>query len=472
MSYVRALLSTLGAIEGRARRLAHFRHFHAEREPLFLLCWRPGGEDGRAAALAFAHGRREMKTIVAGDARNWGLQAEMLQEFALEFNPWFERFALIRVTHGRNRQGEEKHIAHSTPQIVIANTGTRNFIRRLAQFTKTLPEILRTPELDRLAQHLDFLFEMSGSPGQNFLLVMSEVLSFHYCIPLTSAEKQSLSACEATIGHKCSHYAKDLAKAEEIYFGPLPAASEEREIYQLVREFNAKRCGAIERPLVKPLLRDLEREYSLLSGQAMEILRASFYREAAIAEAASTQSRRLEDRRRYTLYLDWMANNSRSRSLVPNPWHAFRWMRRMEEDAAVFAAQSACDDPGLMTEHLSAGSALSGMVVKSDSQHTESGRARKTVRPLMTIRIEAFDPPPSPGQEFWLSSHPRGKPWEVSEVKTLASGQREVTLKLTTAGRTMTFPIANSRATFVSFSAERGVWMQMPKTRPRAFGGK
>jgi hypothetical protein len=44
----------------------------------------------------------------------------------------------------------------------------------------TLPETLRAPELDRLAQHLDFLFEMSCSPGQSLLLVMSEALSFHY----------------------------------------------------------------------------------------------------------------------------------------------------------------------------------------------------------------------------------------------------------------------------------------------------
>src|SRR5438270_12447512 len=102
MSYVRALLSTLGAIEGRARRLCHFRHIHAERAPLFLVCWRPGGEDGRAAALSFAHGRRELRTIVAGDPRNWRLQAEMLQEFALELNAWFERFASIRVPDGRN----------------------------------------------------------------------------------------------------------------------------------------------------------------------------------------------------------------------------------------------------------------------------------------------------------------------------------------------------------------------------------
>jgi hypothetical protein len=471
MSYVRALLSTLGAIEGRARRLAHFRHFHAEREPLFLVCWRPGGEDGRAAALAFAHGRREMKTIVAGDPRNWRLQAEMLQEFALEFNSWFERFASIRVTDGRNRQGEERRVAHAAPQIVIANDGTRSFIQRLAQFIKTLPETLRTPELERLAQHLEFLFEMSGSPGQSFLVVMTEVLSFHYAIPLTSAERQSLSACAATISHARSHYEEALTEAEEIHFGPLPGAHLEREIYQLVSEFNAKRGDALERSLVKPLLRDLEREYKLLSGTAMDVLRESFYREAVIAEAASTQRRRMEDRRRYTLYVDWMVTNNKRRSLAPNPWRAFRWIRRMEEDASVFAAESACDDAGLMTEHLSAGSAMRGTVVKSDAQHSEPGRARKTVRPLLKLRIEADTPPPSPGQEFWLSSHPRGKAWEVREVKIPTSGQREVTLVLTTAGRNITLPAAGVRVTFVSFSAARGVRVQLPKTRPRAFGG-
>lgn len=471
MSYVRALLSTLGTIEGRARRLARLRHFHAEREPLFLTCWRPGGEDGRAAALSFAHGQREMKTIVAGDPRNWRLQAEMLQEFALEFNSWFERFASIRVTDGRNRVGEERLVAHAAPQILIANSGTRSFIQRLAQFIKTLPEKLRTPELKRLAQHLEFLFEMSGSPGQSFLLVMTEVLGFHYSIPLTSAERQSLSACVATISHTRSHYAEALSEAEAVHFGPLPAAQEEREIYQLVREFNAKRGGTHERSFVKPLLRDLEREYKLLSEPAMKVLRESFYREATIVEAASTHRRRLEDRRRYTLYIDWATTSDKRRSLAPNPWRAFRWMRRMEEDAAVFAAESACDDSGLMTEHLSAGSALCGTVVKADSQHTEPGHARKTVRPFVTLQIEADATPPSPGQEFWLSSHPRGKSWEVREVNSSASGQRQVTLVLTTAGRNITFPLTGARVIFVSFSAERGVWMQLPKTLPRAFGG-
>ena len=394
----------------------------------------------------------------------------MLHEFALEFNPWFERFASLRVLDGHTRQGEEKRVAHAAPQVVVANTGTQNFIHRLSQFMKVLPPALRTPELDRLSQHFDFLFEMSGSPGQSLLLVMTEVLNFHYSIPLTSAERQSLSASEATISHTKGHYAEALKEAEEIYFGPLPAAQGEKKIYELVSEFNTMRCGTTDRSLLKPLLNDLEREYRLLSSKAFEILRGSYYREVTIAEAPSTQGRRLEDRRRYTMYLDWAAGGRR-RPLAPGPWHAFRWIRRMEEDAAVFGAESVCDDPGLMTEHLVAGSAVRGFVVQSDPNHTEPGRARVVVRPLVTIRIGGDVSPPPPGQEFWLSNHPRGKPWEVTGVKALASGDRDVTLRLTTAGRTLTIPAAGDCTYFVAFSADRGPWMQLPKARPHAFGG-
>lgn len=470
MSYVRALLSTLGATEGLARRLALYRHFHAEREPLFLLCWRPGGEDGRAAALTFAFGKKEPKTVVAGDPRNWGLQAQMLHEFALTFNPWFERFTSIRLLDGHNRQGEERRVAHAAPQIVIANTGTMNFLHRLSQFMKVLSPSLRTPELERLSQHLAFLFEMSGSPGQSLLLVMTEVLNFHYAIPLTSAERQSLSACSATISHARDHYAEALEEAEDVLFGPLPTAQEEKKIFGLVREFNLKRAGTNERALVKSLLRDLERAYSLLSAKAMEILRECYYREAATAAPPSTQSRHTEDRRRYTAYIDWAARGQRG-TLAPGPWHAFRWMRRMEEDAAVFAAESACDDPGLMAEHLLAGSAFQGVVTRSDPHNTEQGRSRALVRPLIIVTIYGDAPAPPPGQRFWHSSHPRGKPWEVLKVQTLASSEREVTLRLTTAGRTLAFPATGEVVCFVSFSADRGPWMQLPKARPKAFGG-
>jgi hypothetical protein len=318
VSYVKALLATMGAAEGRARRLARFRHFHAEREPLFLLCWRPGGEDGRAAAVTFAIGRRPARTIVAGDPRNWELQAHMLHEFALSFNSWFDRFASLREPCGRTRQGEERLVAHAAPQVIVANTATKKFLGRLAQFVKVLPPALRTPELDRLSLHLDFLHELSGSRGQSLLVVMTETLDFHYAIPLTAAERQSLSAADATIAHGAAHYFEALAEAEEIQFGPLPSAAWEKGLFELVRKFNAARGKVTDRALVVPLLDPVEREYRSLSEPSLEILRRGYYREAGFQAAPFLHSRRLEDRRRYTLYVDW-ASGGRGRGLAPSP---------------------------------------------------------------------------------------------------------------------------------------------------------
>lgn len=470
MSYVKALLAMLGAAEGRARRLALFRHFHAEREPLFLLCWRPGGEDGRAAAVTYALGRGPARTVVAGDPRNWELQAHMLHEFALAFNPWFDRFAALRVPCRRTKQGEERLVVHAAPQVVVANTATKKFLGQLAQFVKVLPPSLRTPELDRLALHLAFLHELSGSKGQSLLVVMTQALDFHYAIPLMAPERQSLSVADVTVCHDRSHYIEALVNAEETQFGPLPATGWEKEVFEVVRQFNAARGKATDRASVTPFLDPIESEYRSLSAPALEILRESYYREASYTAAPSVQGRRLEDRRRYTLHVDWAAGG-RQRGLAPTPWHAFRWMRRMEEDAAVFDAESACDDPALMAEHLVAGGAFRGRVISSDPHHTEPGRARRVVRPLVTLRLDEDCTPPPPGQEFWLSTHPHGKPWVVAEVRPLPAGGRFVMLRLTTEGRKLSIPAAGECACFVSFSADRGPWMQLPKSRPRAFGG-
>jgi hypothetical protein len=124
-----------------------------------------------------------------------------------------------------------------------------------------------------------------------------------------------------------------------------------------------------------------------------------------------------------------------------------------------------------MVEHLVAGDAFRGQVVISDPQHTEQGRARRVVRPLVTVRLDEDCAPPPPGQEFWLSTHPYGKPWVVTDVRPLPERGRSVTLMLTTEGRKLSVPAVGECACFVSFSADRGPWMQLPKSRPKAFGG-
>ena len=144
----------------------------------------------------------------------------------------------------------------------------------------------------------------------------------------------------------------------------------------------------------------------------------------------------------------------------------------MEEDAAVFAAESACDDEGLMTEHLLSGNAVRGEVIASDPRRVVPGRVRPVVRPLVVVRLERDCATPPPGQEFWLSTHPRGKHWEVTDVRAHAPGLCDVTLALTTEGRTLDIPSKGERACFVSFSADRGPWMQLPQARPKAFGRK
>lgn len=465
MSYYRALMAILGAAEGRARRLAYYRHFHAEREPIFLLFWRPGGEEGRIAAVSWAVGRRPMQIMVAGDARNWDLQAGLLHEFAVSFNPLFESPASVRLPDGESRM-----TSSSAPQFVVPNTTTVTFMHRAAQFAKTLPPALRTPEIERMSQHLDFLYEMNGSPGQSLLLVMTEILNFHNAIPLTSPERQSLAAAEATISHTEIHYSEALTEEERLLFGPLPATADERAIYNKVRDFNLKRVGATDRAMIAPLLKEIEKDYRDLSDESFELLRKSYYREAGYSEAPSVASRWLEDRRRYTWQVD-RVDEGRYFGLEPSPGHAFRWMRRMEGDGDVFAAQSACDDPGLIAEHLASGNAVKGVVVLSDLNHFERPNVRSVRRPRITIKVDAHTLLPPPGQEFWLSAHPQGPAWAVESTDAPRSGARVITFKLTTSGKTIPIPSPGDKACFITFSANRGPLMPLPKRKPHAFQG-
>src|SRR5262249_52145570 len=191
-----------------------YRHRHIARRPLALVLWQLGAEPFTAAAVAWGLRPADRNLVVPGEPRDRELAFRALAEVGRAFNRWFEA-------------GHDE----MAPQVVLLNRGNLRLLGRLGRRLAYLPTDgarPADPELVRFGWHLKFLSDHARFPGQQLVLVLSDLLTSHWITELSELEAQNLAALDAAVdppGGKSAHTAAFVAEQTEI--GPAPTAKDD-----------------------------------------------------------------------------------------------------------------------------------------------------------------------------------------------------------------------------------------------------
>jgi hypothetical protein len=438
---------------GRGLRTSLFRHRRLADRPLVVIPWQLGAEPFAAAAIGCGDRPDRLTLAVAGEPRNRDLAFAALLKFARWFNPAFE------AHFGRVGSG---------PQILVANRGVVDLLRRLGRRLAFLPTDgphAAAPDLVRLGRHLLFLWLHAAVPGQQLLVALTDLLDAHWATALSEVERQSLAALDAYIEPPAGvHGCAAAAQAEDLAVGPVPPGDADKDLAPLVEEFNRARASRTDAAAVAPLLPPIEAHYLPMTQAAWELLWRCRGRELRYPEAASVGRRWQEDCEAYQRHLDWLAKSGLRRTRQ-SPRQAAMTLRNLEEAQRLVVAEEACDDPLRMAPYILENKAVRGRVVHVNATHTEPGARRAVKRPLVTLA--SAEPCLMPaGKELWWAGQPAGREFVVESVAAEPGGGSRVTLKLMTSSSTTGLPAVGSIACFSVHSTAPRWLAGLPATDP------
>lgn len=446
MTQLDAVLAARASRDGRGYRTASLRHRYLGDHLLAIVLWQLGAEPFNAAAIGFGTSPDDRHLVVTGEPRNRDLAFDALLRFARWFNPRFEGPGSIRDVVGEGDLARTR--ARNAPQVLVANQASVEMLARLGRRLAYLPldgRYRADPQLVRLGQHLLFLHQHAARPGQQLVVVLTDVLGSHWATPQSSLERQSLAALDAFIDPPSNvHGFYAAAEAERYPVGPLPEGDDDADLDPLVRAFNNARGESTDQSVVKSLLGPIVAHYRPRVARTWSLLWRCLQREQTWPEAPSASRRWDEDRDAYTWHLDWQALNGRRRTRQ-TPRQAATTLRRLEAARECLLAEEAIDDPMRMIPYLLDHKAVEGQVVRVDLTHREIANVRLVSRPLLAL----ISPDPClipPGRLLWWTGHPHGPPWVVHQVQSVSGGSL-VVIKLTTSRQAL-LPTVGDTACF------------------------
>lgn len=457
MNHVDAAFTARAFVAGRAIRSSTVRHRRLRPNPMAIVLWQLGAEPFSAAAIRWGDSHRSNHIAVAGEPRNRDLAFAALLEFARWFNPRFEIHATDRETFTRGDYTFT--VARTAPQIIVANSGTVEFLGRLGRRLAYLPtDGPRAADLElvRLGRHLLFLWSHYSTPGQQLLVSLTDLMNVHWASPQSDVERQSLPALDAFIDPPADLSGFDAAASAEMFpVGPVPDGDDDERLMPLVERFNSARDKRTDPAVVRPLLGPITDHYRPLLRRAWDLLWRSHEREAQYPEARSVPRRWDVDRDTYTRHIDWLARNGLRRTRQ-TPRQAAMTLRNLEEAGRLVEAEEACDDPLRMAAYVLTNKAVRGTVIAVDPSHKEAGPKRMVTRPLVTLRSP--DPSMIPiGRELWWTGQPAGREFIVDDMITGPGGGSDVVLKLMTSSGGTALPSLGDLTCF-SIHTTKGEW--------------
>lgn len=457
MSYVEALLVAEARKQGRGVRSALVRHRGLTRRPLGLLFWQLGAEPFTAAAVAWGFGPKDCQVVVPGEPRDRELAFRELTKVAHAFNAWFE---------GPRDEA---------PQIVLANRGNLTLMGRLGRRLAFLPtdgDDPADPELVRFGRHLLFLAKRARFPGQQLVIVLTELMSSHWITELSKLEAQNLPALEAAIappkgktGHAAAFDVEN--DPERIEVGPLPGAKDDTKVGALLTVFNQQRSASGERStdeaVVGPLRRPIEQHYRRLVARGWPLLWRCLERERGFAEARSVPVRWEKDIEALDRHIEWIQKTGgRVRTRQTSAQAAYT-LHGYEDAQKQLEAAEALDDRLRMLPYLESNQALGGRVVAVDLEHREQGTRNRVKRQRVTIETEDRCTIVV-GKELYWTETPNAAPYEIESVEPIARGSR-VVLKHTT-GRAPKYPEDGVDVIFSIHHGPEGFMLMLPRAVP------
>lgn len=415
MSYLKAVLIAEARAAGRGVRTALVRHRRIVPKPLGMVLWQLGAEPFTVGALAWGFGPKDRTMVVPGEPRDRDLAFRALTEVAHAFNKWFEG------GHG------------GAPQLILPNAGMLTLLGRLGRRLAWLPtdgDRPADPALVRFGRHVRFLADHSQFPGQQLVLVLTELLQTHWATELSDVESQNLAALDAAIepppgmtGHEAA------AKAELQGIGPVPT-DEDKALAPLVQEFNKVRARRTEEAVVGQLRRPIVAHYEgLVFRRGWPLLWKCLERERNLPEAPSVERRWVGDMEALGRHLDWMGKTGGRRRVRQTAAQAASTLQHWEDAQRLLLAEEVIDDGLRLLPELLANRALMGRVVQVDLDHKERAAKSVVARPLVTIEVPDRCMVPD-GKELYWTGSPKAKQYTVVGVEKIPKTDKwRVTLR-------------------------------------------
>ncbi len=465
MSHLDALMTAEAVESGRGQRTSLLCHRRLAREPLVLVLWQLGAEPFSAAAIGWGTSEADFHSAVAGDPRNRTLSFAALLQLAQDFDVWFEAPSSRRETIKRGKRDVE--VATTAPQVVVANGATLALLGRLGRRLAYLPtdgDDPADPALVRLGRHLQFLHNHAHVPGQQLVVVMTELMTGNWATGQSNVERQSLNALDAYIDPPEGMRGFDAAViAEELSVGPLPRGEDDEKLEPLVQKFNDVRGGETSPAIVGPLLGLIAVHYAPLLQRAWQVVWRCFRREAAFEEAPSCERRWFEDCRAYSSHMDWVELTGGRRRTRKTARQAVRFLHDLESAQERLVSEEALDDPLRMIPYLLDGKAIRGTVLHVDRDHMELATKRNVRRPLVAIACD--EPCRMPvGKTLYWTGDPSGPEWRIHAVQNASDGST-VTVKLMTSSP-HPIPPPGEAASFSILNTKAPYWRLMPQEDP------
>lgn len=188
------------------------------------------GEDATIHAVALSGvGRAEPRRILAvADPR----QREAMDEMFGMLDSYLERYLVACEEVDRS------------PQLVVTSPGALRHLRNIAEDLRFLE---RDAHIARFATNLSYFTDRAQVPGQQAVVVLTEVLSTHWVTPLQPYQEAHLGALLATLDPAPDQDVTELVRAAEaLTMGPRTAPAFDNTVLapRLRRYTEARRRGA------------------------------------------------------------------------------------------------------------------------------------------------------------------------------------------------------------------------------------
>ncbi len=406
MSYFNALLVAEARKHGRAQRSAQLRHRHLAERPLGMVLWQLGAEPFTAAAVAWGFGPRERSLAVPGEPRDRALAFRALATVARSFNAWFE--------------GERDE----PPQVVVPNRGNLTLLGRLGRrlaYLSTDGPTPADPELVRFGRHLKWLYDRSRYPGQQLVVVLTDLLSTHWTSELSPSEAQHLPAMDAAIapprgitGHEAAF------AAESLEIGPLPSAADDDPVDPLVRKLNEGRGRSTDERIVGPLRKPIEAHYTKLVDRGWPLLWRCLERERGYEPAPHVDRRWQRDVADLERHIEWTLAKGGGYRTRQSHEQAARTLQDWETAYAKLVAEEAVDDPLRMVPFLLTNQAVAGQVLEVDLDHKEQPGKRSVRRAQVELEVAERCTIPLQTKLYWTHTA-NGREYRVTAVRAEGS---------------------------------------------------
>lgn len=454
--------------DGRAQRSARLRHRAIAANPLCIAAWQLGAEPYTVGALAFGTQKGGFQSYVPGFPLNRDLLFAEMTRFAKDFYPAFEK-AGGKAGQYIEHFGDQLWVPERLPQFIMANRETVEMLGRLGRRLAYLPtegEQPVDPILPRLGRILMWIAEHAKIPGQQLVLVATELLNAHWQTPMSTFESASLAALDAWIqppngksGFEAAQY------VERVPYGPRPNQRIGEDVQKLMKTFNTARASSTDPKLVEPLRKSLRVYYNSLLQRTWELVWRVVDRERAVPEAPSVARREREDRIAYAAQLAWLNGPAQGRRRTrQTPRNAALSLSRLEAAQNRLIAEEAIDDPARMAGVVLAGKAVAGEVVMCDEFHREVVNHRNVKRPRVTI--ESLEPCVMPaGKQLWWTKAADKREWVIESATPTPAGGARVTLVLQT-NRSQGLPGVGTRACFSEFNLGIAYELHLPAKAP------